>query len=386
MPTVFISPEIRFAGRAFSAFQVCGHTGLLLGFVQSMILVNRMGLSSLVFLGITGVVILTFYAVVMATKILTGEEQIIYYHHEIVVMAMIALFLRLTHQPVLRYLDIAILGIGLFLACGRVGCLMVGCCHGLPARWGVRYRPEHAKAGFPECFVGVQLFPVQAVESLFVFLMVLLGVVLLLRGSRPGEALEWYTVVYGWGRFSFEFFRGDSDRPYYWGFSQAQWISSVLMAGLVWAEFRGAIPFHRWHVGACAAILSTMLGVAVSRRVRRVPEYLLLHPRHVREVAEMMSAVYDPRRRFLQAARVGCTSLGVLISADLVRKPGYRIFHYAVSARKTPLTDASARLLAGLILRLRHPSCATSELMRGNHGVFHIVVPVARRTTAARAA
>src|SRR5712692_6791297 len=144
MPTVFISPEIRFAGRAFSAFQVCGYTGLLLGFVQSMILIRRLGLSQLVLLGITVVVILTFYALVMATKILTGEEQIIYYHHEIAVMAMIALFLRLTHQPVLHYLDVAILGIGLSLACGRVGCLMVGCCHGRPDSRGVRYGLDHA--------------------------------------------------------------------------------------------------------------------------------------------------------------------------------------------------------------------------------------------------
>jgi hypothetical protein len=33
------------------------------------------------------------------------------------------------------------------------------------------------------------------------------------------NAAKLYTVVYGWGRFSFEFFRGDVDRPYALGFS-----------------------------------------------------------------------------------------------------------------------------------------------------------------------
>jgi hypothetical protein len=378
--------EISLSRRRLSAFQLCGCTGLLLGFVQSMLLTRHLGLSQLTLLGMTGVVILTFYALMMATKILTGEESIIYYHHEIAVIAAIALFLRLTHQPVLRYLDVAILGIGLFLACGRVGCLMVGCCHGCPVRWGVRYGDEHAKAGFPECYVGVRLFPVQALESLFVFATMISGSVLLFGGARPGEAMAWYTVVYGWGRFSFEFLRGDSDRPYYWGFSQPQWISSILMTGLVWAELRGAIPFHRWHLGASAALILTMLVITITRRLRSVPQHLLLHPRHVRELAELLRRVYDPRRRFLQPACVGHTSLGVLISADLVRKPGCRIFHYAISARNTPLTDASARLLAGLILRLKHPSCTSNELTRGDHGVFHLLVPIARRTITARAA
>jgi hypothetical protein len=100
----------------------------------------------------------------------------------------------------------------------------------------------------------------------------------------------------------------------------------------------------------------------------------------------MLKTVYDPRRRFLQPARVASTSLGVLISADLVRKPGCRIFHYAISRRNTPLTSAAVSRLAGLILRLRHPSCTTNQLIQGDHGVFHILVPVARQNTVARAA
>jgi hypothetical protein len=178
--------------RPLPAFQVCGYSGFIAGAVQSFILIKALGLSYLVLLGMTGVLILTFYRLVMATKVITGEEQIIYYHHEIAVMAMIALFLRLTHQMLLPYLDIGILGIGLFLAFGRVGCLTVGCCHGRPYKFGVCYKPEHAKEGFPASLVGVRLFPIQAIESLFVLCVVVLGDVFVARGQQPGEALELY--------------------------------------------------------------------------------------------------------------------------------------------------------------------------------------------------
>jgi hypothetical protein len=169
-------------GKPFPAYQVCGYTGFIVGLMQSLVLIKLAALSNFVLLGITGVVILTFYGLVAATKIITGEEQIIYYHHEIAVMAMLALFLRLTRQPLLPYLDVGILGIGMFLAFGRVGCLMVGCCHGRPYKFGVCYRPEHAKEGFPDSLVGMRLFPIQAVESMFVLGVLLLGDVLVARG------------------------------------------------------------------------------------------------------------------------------------------------------------------------------------------------------------
>lgn len=108
------------------------------------------------------VAVIIFLGMVMATKIITGEERLSYCDHEIVIMVVAALFLWLTHQPILFYLDITILGIGTFLFCGRIGCLMVGCCHGRPYHWGVCYRPEHAAVGFPPYYVGVRLFPIQA--------------------------------------------------------------------------------------------------------------------------------------------------------------------------------------------------------------------------------
>jgi len=367
--------EIRLFRRPLPAYQVCGYTGFAMSVVQSSMLLQAPHLSLLVLWGMTGVVILTFYGLVMATKVLTGEEQIIYYHHEIAVMAMIALLLKLIHQPLLPYLDIGILGIGLFLAFGRVGCLMVGCCHGCPAKIGVCYKSEHARAGFPDSLVGVRLFPVQAVESLFVLSVVVLGDVLLTHGGRPGEALELYTVVYGCGRFAFEFVRGDIDRPYSFGFSQAQWISLILMSGMVWAEFRGALPFHVWHPFVLASLLVMMLVITAWRQRVRAPRHLLLGPRHLHEIADALKCIFDQASVSRQGTHICLTSLGIQISGGIISKPECATFYYALSGQNTPLPQAWARVLAGLILRLRHPLANVYQFTHGSSGVYHLLVP-----------
>ncbi|MBD0287506.1 MAG: prolipoprotein diacylglyceryl transferase, partial [Flavisolibacter sp.] len=153
----------------------------------------------------------TFFLLAILAKIITGEEVIVYYHHEIAILIMCAVVLHALHQPVLPYLDITILGIATFLAFGRIGCFNVGCCHGRPVKGGVRYRHEHVEAGFTPYYEDVPLFPVQLVESAFVFIVVIAGSFLLLRSFPAGTVLLLYTVVYGLFRFSIEIFRGDPE-------------------------------------------------------------------------------------------------------------------------------------------------------------------------------
>ena len=79
-------PRIRLFGRSWPAFQVCGYTGVLAAIGLTMTLVARTGLSYRMMGAIVVSAMLTFLALVAGTKIITGEEQIIYYHHEIGVM------------------------------------------------------------------------------------------------------------------------------------------------------------------------------------------------------------------------------------------------------------------------------------------------------------
>src|SRR6266536_430673 len=246
----------------------------------------------------------------------------------------------LAGRPLLPYLDVTVLGVGLFLACGRVGCLMVGCCHGRPASWGVRYRDEHAAAGFPAYLVGVRLLPVQALESVWALAVSLAGAGLVLAGAAPGVALEWYLVAYAAGRFFLELVRGDAGRVYLLGFSEAQWTSL-------------ASPLAVTLAGAAAAL-------PVRRRLAAVPSHRLLRPRHVREVAEALAAPAHGR------PAVTTTSLGIRVSAGAGR--------YALSSATGDMDEAAARVLARLIAQLRPQDGARDlTVAEGRWGVFHVL-------------
>src|SRR4051794_21512724 len=88
-----------------------------------------------------------FWALAFATRAATGRETLVYYHHEIAVLAAVAAVAAVLGAPVLAHLDATALGLGAFLSLGRVGCLSAGCCHGRPARRGVRYGPAYAGEG-----------------------------------------------------------------------------------------------------------------------------------------------------------------------------------------------------------------------------------------------
>lgn len=363
-----------------SAFRGFGFLGLALAVLLACRLVQRLHMPLWVILAIIALAIVVFLALVMATKIVLGDERIIYYHHEIAVIAGTALFLRLIHQPVLLYLDITVLGIGLFLACGRIGCLLVGCCHGRPFRWGFRYGEEHADVGFTPYYVGIPLFPVQAVESLWVLGIVVAGTSMVVRGDAPGSALTLYIVMYGFGRFCFEFLRGDPVRPYFWAFSEAQWTSIILMSVIVYGERIHVLPLDPLDVAMMVLVFATMVGVAVRRLLRRTPTHLLLHPRHVREIAEALGFVTtSPARQTDAASReiwpvhIGITSLGVQISGGVIHGAESCLSHYALSCSDRTMTPDHARTIAKLICLLRHSNC-TVEPVQGNSGVFHLLV------------
>ena len=114
-------------------------------------------------------------------------------------------------------------------AIGRVGCLLGGCCYGVPTRFPVAvvYPPW---SGAPS---GVRLFPVQPLESL-----ILLGICALLtaytRRPRPARrVLGLYLISYAPCRFALEFLRGDAIRGRLGALSTSQWLSLLLLgAGL----------------------------------------------------------------------------------------------------------------------------------------------------------
>ena len=371
-------------GFACSAFRACGLTGLVVAFTLAAGLAVRAQLLVAVLTVVTAGGVVTFLVLTIITKIMAGEEKLIYFHHEIAVVLGTVAILSLLHQPILPYLDVTVLGLGTFLAFGRIGCFLVGCCHGRPCRVGVRYRTEHGAAGFPEHYVDVRLFPVQVMESCLVSGIVVVGAALAVGGAPPGAVFGWYVVAYDAARFGLEFARGDADRRHFWLFSEAQWTAVALTCAVVWCERAGVLPLARWHIVAAAGLVVTLVAVAVtSRSAYRRSRRVLLQARHLREIAQHVQTV---SRDFVlrgtdagtvpspaAAPRVARTSLGLQISAGRVSGPDGSVEHYTLSRAPAPLDASLARLVSRLVLLLRNAS-GPGESFEGRRGVFHLVV------------
>ena len=370
----WIRPNITAWGRRWRAFEVCQGIGLLLSLLLVVSLTLQLGLSLWVILAIGLSAILTYLGVVLSNKVLFNLERLVYYNFQIAVVATTALLLWGLKQPLLTYLDITVLGIGMCLACTRIGCLMAGCCHGRPAPCGACYGQHHAIAGFTPYYVNVRLFPIQAVESLWVFGIVSIGSLLLFHNPAPGTVVAWYVVAYGGGRFGFEFIRGDAARRYYAGFSEAQWTSLVLIALAIWAEAWNILPSHRWHGIVLGGILLSAISVSINRRLDPSDRYHLLHPNHVQEVAAALELTtkLTPKGSSLSHGRIRCTSLGIEISASTINTEAGLVRYFTLSGQPALVTKATAATLAQLILQLHPP--ATGELIEKHQGMFHLLM------------
>ncbi len=326
---------IRFFNQSIPSFHFFGGVGYVIGLALGLGLSYKIGLSISVVLILALTAAITFIALAFLAKIISGTEYIVYYHHEIAILLLCSIVLKLLHHPVLEYLDITILSISVFLAFGRIGCFSVGCCHGIPTKkGGVIYGSEHKVAGFTKHYVGVPLLPVQLLESGFVFLISITGVWLLLNQSPPGTVLILYTIIYGAFRFTLEFFRGDPERPYWRGFSEAQWTTLVLFITSIFFSLIGWLPFYYWHFGVVASLVVFMLILGLYRHSQTI--YKIKNPHHVSEIATGLGAINRERYNLKNnkdelGIPVHSTSLGVKISTGIIPTTNGELNIYTVS-------------------------------------------------------
>src|SRR5437762_6245149 len=222
-----------------SGFRTCGLTGLALAICTALVLALHLHLPVRIIFLMALVGSLASYAVLIATIVVIGAERWVFYHHALATASAVILCLLALQQPLLRYLDVAAVGLMVLLACGRLGCFLVGCCHGRPADWGVSYGPEHVAAGFPRDLAAVQLIPVQAAEGLWVALVAAVGSCMIWTGTLPGASFSWCLIAYGGGRFLLELLRGDRDRRLHWELCEAQWTSLLLVALVAVSQIAG---------------------------------------------------------------------------------------------------------------------------------------------------
>jgi hypothetical protein len=321
------------------AYRACGLVGLAVAATLALALASTAGLSLWTESALIASAVLTFFVVALATKAVSGRENLIYYHHEIAVLTVVGTACAVAGAPVAGHLDVTALGLGAFLACGRLGCLHAGCCHGRPARRGVRYGSVHVREGFPAALAGVPLVPLQAIEAAAVTAIVAGGCLIVLAGAPAGAAALWYVSAYAVLRFALEERRGDGARRYWWRFSEAQWTSLTLLGAGALAGLVGLVPSGTLHL----AVLGAAAAVVLSSLRRPAPPA-------ADEIATALAASHG---------RVVETASGVRCSTGAG--------HYTFSG------TADAAGLAELVERLQHPG-ARIEVARGAHGTLHLVV------------
>src|SRR3954451_8347313 len=97
--------RLRLAGREVSSFQVCGLTGFAASCAVALGLCAARGLSLRDEALLIALAVAVFLGLAVATVAITGSETLIYYHHEIAVLAGVAGLAALLGAPVLAHLD-----------------------------------------------------------------------------------------------------------------------------------------------------------------------------------------------------------------------------------------------------------------------------------------
>lgn len=118
-------------------------------------------------------------------------------------------------------------------AFGRIDCSLTGCCYGKETSCRIFYRYADSLIA-PN---GVNLFPVQGMESLCLFVLTPILVNLYLKNPARRVHLV-YFVSYAGIRFVLEFFRGDAGRGHFFFLSTSQIISIILIILVSW-QFTG---------------------------------------------------------------------------------------------------------------------------------------------------
>jgi phosphatidylglycerol:prolipoprotein diacylglycerol transferase len=138
-------------------------------------------------------------------------------------------YIRRHSLPLWTTCDMFAPGIALGHVVGRLGCLMAGCCFGIPTNkpWGITFTDPFAalNVGTP---LNIPLHPTQLYEA-GAELLILVFLLATERKGRtfPGRTFWGYMLLYAISRFIIEFYRGD-ERGIIMGFSTSQFISLIL--------------------------------------------------------------------------------------------------------------------------------------------------------------
>lgn len=249
--------------RTVPAFRSLGILGYVVGGLVVAACALATGYPLTTYVGLTAAAGSSFFVWGLLRRAVTGRETLVLIEYTWAALGAVALYLWAAGGPVVAGLDLLAVGLGPFLAAGRIGCLTVGCCHGHPAAIGVRYGPGH---GHPPRLHDRRLFPVPLVEA--IALLAITVVTVALVGRTPGTATVWFLLAYAAVRFGLEALRGDR-RPRVLGLPVARATCAVQGAGALVAAEAWLVPGGPGRaVAVAAAVLGacTLAGLALDRQ------------------------------------------------------------------------------------------------------------------------
>jgi hypothetical protein len=307
-------------GREAPAFRVCGEAGFHAALVALLAAGLVRGLSLAALAVVALVCAASFFAWAMARRAVAGREALVLLEHVWLALACSALVLWALGEPVLASLDAVAVALPVFLAGGRVGCLLAGCCHGRPSSVGIVY-PGGALAG-------VRVFPVALLEAA-ALVVIAAGGFAALPFAPAGAVLTWYLAAYGVVRFGLEGLRGDR-RPELLGLSVNRWMCV--------GELAAAVAVADEEPVLAAVVVGTAVLGAVA-----------LMPRRRRERPEALGALVETLAGGQGAPALGRTPRGVAVGVS-TEPDGSRHVSLSVPGRHDVayLCELAARGLDGV--------------------------------------
>jgi hypothetical protein len=360
-------PRTRFgrATREVPAFRTCGIAGFYAAIVVAFGGGLLAGVPPLVVATVCLTSGLSFFAWALLRRRLTGSEKLVLLEHVWVAEACVAAVAWAEGTPVLPALDVLAVGLCVFLAAGRIGCLLVGCCHGRPSSVGMRYGHDAVRDGLAAELEGVRLFPVPAFEAIGLLVIGAAGLAAL-PWAAAGSVFVWFLVSYSVLRFALEGLRGDE---------RAEWLGLSVNRWMCVTEFGVALVLAAHEDGGVDVrdlVLLSVLAVALvvvlgARRVTDARRRLLAAAHE-----EELRAAVGPLLEHVQTSDLGdvvTTSGGVAVAASLLPGSGGAAHVSLSHTNRGPdvelMCELAARVLPGI-----EPESAR---VTGDGGVVHVV-------------
>jgi len=382
-------PKIVFLGKIWRTYPFWVCTGVVFGTFVVLIIASIKNISLPIISGVMMIVGLLSFFLFKITKIFGENYPILtwakkgVYHFQIVALIFTLGFLTLMNAPILPNLDILVIGMLLYQAFGRIGCLTTGCCHGSPNRWGICYGDKYKDTGYAYFMEKIRLFPVQLIECIWLFSLAIIAIIGVLHFQHPGENVSWYVIAYGFGRFFFEFMRGDPKRVYILGFSEAQWTALGLCIIVIILESQGILPAHWWHIMAVIIMGSVLIVLLLQRHNLQPTIHQLRQPDHILEIFQAVSwlnrqhSILSTNGIFLPDSMVtSTTSLGIQITLCGFPDNQNPCLLYRISLIAGKLRKKSANTIGKLIVLLKYFS-AQYKVIRNDAGNFDLLINAA---------